>query len=256
MRAGFQVVLRGVTVTNWSKEPNLRLDWYQQQDLIKAIDCSREIVDDSVSLLNAYLLAPAMALADAQTAAYLFPSSHKDAVDEALETYFGLKPATQPQVRTILAKFKQIQTGISGAFDIVVGHIFDMDDLLQGIGDAIRSLVHGSPNRAAADLAFIKQGTEGWIGPSSHQQQRIHLNTHSLKILTPGKVARIIVHEASHKFADTADVAYKWEAKRDHGGYKTGYNTGAQDALSDNADSYAWGGRHMWKRKRNKAPGS
>jgi len=90
--------------------------------------------------------------------------------------------------------------------------------------------------------------TEGWVGYySNNTTGRIHLNSSSLRNEPAGKVARIIVHEATHKFADTDDVAYKWDRLR--------YNRGGHAGLINNADSYAWAGRLMWKRRRRLASG-
>jgi hypothetical protein len=63
-----------------------------------------------------------------------------------------------------------------------------------------------------------------------------------------GKIARIIVHEATHKFAGTDDVAYKWDNLK--------HNVGGHANLSDNADSYAWACRLIWKRKLSLPAGS
>ena len=122
-----------------------------------------------------------------------------------------------------------------------------MDDIRDGIGDAWQDLKSGQFRASIASLKFIRTGTEGWVH-SGHVQQRIHLNVNSLASEPTGKVARIIVHEATHKFAGTVDVAYKWDNLKN--------NAGGHANLTNNADSYAWACRLIWKRKRNLPAGS
>jgi hypothetical protein len=172
-------------------------------------------------------------------------------VREALEKYFGLQKTDAThfnEVTTVLQKFQQIRAGLNAPFDLVVGYIHDGEDIVDGMRDAASELRHGSARGAIGALKFIRKGTEGWVDSSaSHAQHRIHLNKNSIKSESAGKIARIIVHEASHKFANTIDVAYKWENLK--------HNAGGHVNLINNADSYAWAGRLMWKRKRGLASG-
>jgi hypothetical protein len=149
-------------------------------------------------------------------------------------------------------------TKLNGPFEIVVGHVHDLDDVKEGLSDAMDSLKKGSVTGAIRDIQHIRKGTGGWIrGAGTSNTGRIHLNVERLDSLKAGKVARIIVHEASHKFANTDDVTttdvngvewvgYKWDGLR-----QDKANAAPHQNLENNADSYAWGGRLMWKRKRH-----
>jgi predicted secreted protein len=255
-------LISGVTVTNWSKEPFLDLSTTERELLRLAIRYSREIVEDSCEALTELSRQRIVKGIDRQMARDFYGS--QSAAKEGLAKYFGLDvdgPNGMDTLNIIINKFRQIKAGIEGPFDIVVGGIHDMDDIKQGVSDATRSFFHGRIKEAFRDLNFIKKGTEGWVNSSpTHALNRIHLNKDTIKNYSAGKVARVIVHEASHKFANTDDVqlqtvngdysGYKWEGSQ---GLK--YNRLGYQNLENNADSYAWGGRLIWKRKRNKSGG-
>ena len=151
------VTIEKVRVTNWSKDPFLRLNGSSRAKLATAIRYSRQIVEDSCELLAKYEHALIVAGVDGKMAVDYF--GMHEAVREALHKYFGLAlpapgggapvgpfmpkvsvnfMANQAKVATILAKFKQIRVGISGNFDIVVGGIHDGDDVKTGVKDAFK----------------------------------------------------------------------------------------------------------------------
>jgi hypothetical protein len=254
------IILNNVRVTNWSKNPLLKLGQTQQQRLSLAIDYSRQIASDALAMLQEYQRKQIVKSVDPQMAKDFFGS--QAAVKEALAKYFGLQlnlPADQQKVSVIVQKYQLINQGISGRFDIVVGTVHDMDDIKEGLSDAWSSLKNGAISEAWGHIKFIREGTGGWVNTgASHAQHRIHLNVERINNFSAGKIARIIVHEASHKFANTDDVTvidasgdervgYKWDGLK--------YNASGFTNLENNADSYAWGGRLMWKRKRNHASG-
>lgn len=245
--------IENVNVTNWSKEPFLSLGRGKQAKLGTAIRYARQMVNDACELLATYEHAQIVASVDAQMAKDYF--GIQTAVPEALEKYFGLdltQQADKAKVSGIRARYKQIQGGIAGNFDIVVGHVHDTDDVKDGLKDAFRSLRHGSLKDAWGHIKFIREGTGGWVRNGT-TQGRIHLNVERLDSFSEGKVARIIVHEASHKFANTDDVDLLSDGTNDGSGYKWDglkHNARGYVGLENNADSYAWGARLMWKRKR------
>jgi hypothetical protein len=256
------IVLNNVRVTNWSKDPLLKLQGPQQQRLSLAIDYSRQIVSDACDMLQEYQRKQVIKSVDRQMAKDYFGS--QAAAKEALAKYFGLNlstPADQLKVATIVQKFQLVKQGISGRFDIVVGNIHDMDDIKSGLRGALSEIRDGgTPKDAWRHITFIRVKTEGWVDPTaSHAQNRIHLNISAIDNLSAGKIARVIVHEASHKFANTDDVTVTDASGDDHIGYKwdglknnaTGFTN-----LENNADSFAWAGRLMWKRKRHLASGT
>ena len=265
------LTIENVHVTNWSKNPFLKLGTTNKGKLTAAIRYSRQMVGDACELLAQYEHARLVADVDPTMAVDYF-GGH-DAVRQALHKYFGiLLPVpgqalpvgphqqhvstnvvtNQAQVGTILAKYKQIRDGIAGKFDIVVGRIFDGDDVKDGLGDAWSHIKKGKFAKAIKNIKFINEGTEGWVNPGGNQQ-RIHLNLDSIETVSEGKIARIIVHEASHKFANTDDVDLLSDGSSDGSGYKWDglkFNARGYVGLDNNADSYAWAARLMWKRKR------
>ena len=52
------IVLQGVTVTNWSKDPLLKLDATQRRKLEDSITASRRMTSDSLTLLRDYRRQP------------------------------------------------------------------------------------------------------------------------------------------------------------------------------------------------------
>ena len=242
------IVLQGVTVTNWSKDPLLKLNTTQRRKLDNVIVTSRRMTADSLKLLRDSRGKRVVKSVDAQMAKDYFGSG--EYVKEAVEKYFGItkaSPTFDADLDAIIAKLATTDTGLQAPFGIVVGNIHDGDDIRDGIRDAFHEVAQGQFSAAIASLKFIRTGTEGWVH-GGHALKRIHLNVNSLDSESDGKVARIIVHEATHKFAGTVDVAYKWDSLK--------HNAGGHANLINNADSYAWACRLMWKRKRNLPSGS
>ena len=246
-----EFVIQQVTVTNWSKDPFFKMNDAEKAMLGKAITYSRQIVTDSVAVLLNYQRQKIVAGVDTDMAADYFSATDSAAVVEALPKYFGLSltsPTIDADLQTVISKFQQIKAGLIGPFEIVVGAVHDFDDVKEGVGDAFQSFRAGDFRGAVKNLKTIRTGTGGWISNKGNGVRgRIHLNKDRLKTFSAGKIARIIVHEASHKYAGTVDVAYKWNNLKN--------NAGGHLGLINNADSYAWAGRLMWKRKRNLAAG-
>ncbi len=249
-------IIEKVHVTNWSGDPFLKLGSTSKAKLAMAIRYSRQIVEDSCQLLAQYEHAQIVASVDKQMSKDYF--GKQTVVKEAMEKYFGLdlkQPGDKAKIATIRTKFGQIRSGIAGQFDLVVGYIHDRDDVKTGIKDAFSTLRHGNGVKNAwRHIKFIREGTEGWVSSRGTHVGRIHLNMDSIENYSEGKIARIIVHEASHKFANTDDVDLLDDGTNDGSGYKWDglkHNARGYVGLENNADSYAWGGRLMWKRKRN-----
>lgn len=256
-----EITIENVTVTNWSGSPLLKLSDAQRSKLRLAIMYSRQITGDALELLRQYERKRIVKDAgEAQMANDYFGS--QKAAKEALEKYFGLdlkQAADRAKVGGIIQKFKLTDAGLSGAFEIVVGGIHDADDVKVGVKDALSSLKRGRVKSAWRHIKFVRTGTEGWVAKGGkHTRERIHLNIDVIDEYSAGKVARVIVHEATHKFADTDDVTMVDASGDDHVGYKHDglkHNAQGYANLDNNADSYAWGGRLMWKRKRNHRAG-
>ena len=195
----------------------------------------------SLRLLRDYRRKLIVKAVDAQMAKDLFSSGA--VVKEALERYFGIikaSPTFEADLTTIIAILEATEAGLRAPFDIVVGNIHDWDDIRDGVRDAFVEVTAGRFRAAVGELKFIRTGTEGWVGPPANAQRRIHLNVSSINNKPEDLITRIIVHEATHKFAGTVDVAYKWENLK--------HNAGGHANLTNNADSYAWACRRIWKR--------
>jgi Lysine-specific metallo-endopeptidase len=244
-----RIVLQGVTVTNWSKEPFLTLNRNEQAKLGSAIQAARQMAADALARLKDYRRKCFVAARDAQMAKDCFrPSADAEA---ALEKYFDLTTASvnfDTDFETIINKLEVTEAGLRDPFDIVVGHIFDTDDFEEGIEDAIKCIRRGKFKDAVDSLKGISKDTRGWVSSDPTRLRRLHLNMNMINSDPRGKIARTIVHEATHKFANTDDVAYKWQDLK--------YNAGAYTNLTNNADSYAWACRLIWKKVRNLPAGS
>ena len=231
------VLENNVTVTNWSKEPLLKLGSLQKRKLRQAVINARQMAQDACILIRTYQYKQIVKSVDRQMAKDYAPKQR--VVKNALTEYFDLDmkdPGDKLRVAAINDKYVLIRDGLTGPFDIVVGHVHDWDDIKDGVGDAFRSLAQGKLGEAVSDISAIRTGTRGWIDPSaSHALHRIHLNVNVIDNDPPGSIARTIVHEASHKWAHTKDVAYLKTGIKDH-----------SKAYDNNADSFAYSARMMW----------
>jgi hypothetical protein len=235
-----KIILAGaITVKNWSKDPLLTLNGTQQAKLAASVRTAREMAAGSLSKLREYRQKRVVKSVDAQMAKDLFPSGA--VVKDALERYFGIttaSPGFDTDLGTIITKLAATETGLKGQLELVVGNIHDADDIREGISDAFDSLKQGKFKAAIDDLKFIRTGTRGWV--SSNALQRIHLNIDIINSDPEDRIARTIVHEATHKFAGTDDIAYKADNLK--------HNAGGHANLTNNADSYAWCCRRIWKK--------
>ena len=242
------IVIQGCTVTNWSKEPLLTLSHNQQAKLGQAIQCSRQMTSDALHRMKNYRHRLLVKSIDPQMAKDFFQSGTD--VKEALEKYFGIttaSPGFGTDFDTIIGKIELTDAGLQQPFDIVVGHIHDWDDVKEGVSDFFSEFKKFRLRSAFSALGSIRTGTRGWVSPG-HALKRIHLNVDIINSDPRGKIARTIVHEGTHKWANTDDVAYKWE--------NLPHNAGGYANLTNNADSYAWTCRRIWKRVRHMPAGS
>jgi hypothetical protein len=207
-------------------------------------------------------------------------------VQYALAKYFGIDPSDggyAHYVKGITNVYMAIQVGLSAAYDIVVFDPTDKKAFTQAAGYVRPTRQMIQSGEKSAPLSPIRRRLNipeewhhhEWNSPWTGFEEvgRIHI---SLALLLPGdppadSVARTIVHEASHKFARTTDVLYKHQSTaqsvKDSGAESVdharltinkktitpmaGAKKGARidPALyMENADSYAWTARRLWKR--------
>ena len=207
-------------------------------------------------------------------------------VQWALAKYFSIDPSDggyNHYLDGITRVYSAIASGLDAPYDIVVFDPTDKDKFTSAVGYVrpTRTMIQAGPQTAKASPIQMRllipeewnhhEWDQGWTG--YEEVGRIHV---SLFVLLPGEppadaVARTIVHEASHKFARTTDVLYKHQsfAKAESrgeqppefqntltiGGKKITPMGGAKNGVTispllylENADSYAWTARRLWKR--------
>ena len=189
----------------------------------------------------------------------------------ALMKYFSLEYTMSDYwrfVRGILKVYTSILAGLTAPYELVVG-VFDG-----------RGMVKFHGNKVQKDVSAIRQihgfvdewGHSRWEGFDRAGRIQLNLEYIGKNRNSPDHLARTIVHEASHKWAGTRDLLYK-----DDTFAKTGFeNEPEQDKVAipgrdkpllpmagfvgktnrliqaeqllENADSYAWTARRLWKR--------
>jgi hypothetical protein len=209
-------------------------------------------------------------------------------VQYALAKYFSIHSSDggfTHYIDGIARVYYNIILGLRAPYDLVVFDPTDRNKFSSAVGYVrpTRSTVRQGRQTASVSpiqrlLAIPDEWNHlEWNKPWSGYEDvgRIHI---SLGVLFPGEppadaVARTIVHEASHKFAKTTDVLYKHQSFAKGGGLSddTGFvqgtmNVGGKtitpmagaskgemispDRYVENADSYAWAARRLWKRFR------
>jgi hypothetical protein len=189
-----------------------------------------------------------------------------------LMKYFSLevaKPRYWDQVLGVLKVFRKIQVGLGAAYKIELGSHDSWRGWVKG-KDRGRAAV--SPIRATFGFAD-EWGHVPYDGPARQGRINVALEYLIDDRTTYDQLARTIVHEASHRWAFTKDVLYKHasfgaigstddpleqDKVRVPGRAKIlmpmkGYDLQAGGTIADerwleNADSYAWFARRMWKR--------
>ncbi|WP_213958117.1 hypothetical protein [Variovorax sp. dw_954] len=153
----------------------------------------------------------------------------------------GLKAIVEKDRRWVLEKIRQkmlslsfhLNTGIylvdidSSRRDIKAGRVFNPANADQSTEASV------SAQKATIDDTTWRATSYKWhdntIGGYRHGE--IHVSLDRLKNYTPISYARIIIHEATHKYFNTDDEAYA------HEGTYAGLNL---SQTLNNADSYAW----------------
>jgi hypothetical protein len=124
----------------------------------------------------------------------------------ALFAHFRVSSATAPTLATVTTNFNAIRVGLNGPLNI--------SDVYQRNG--------------VGTLGYVDTITP-LAGPA--RKRSIHLEFNLLKDALRPVASMTIIHEASHKFANTADNAYAYQAS---------YNQLSALQAANNADSYAY----------------
>lgn len=120
--------------------------------------------------------------------------------------------------------YMMIGQGIRGTFSLVDVPSADKADTKGSVGTYGATTLLDATNPDGLEI-----GNNG----------RIHINFHWVTTRTAQRVARTIIHEASHKFLGTQDHAYKWE--------KAKYAGLTYNQAIANADSIACFSYYTWK---------
>jgi hypothetical protein len=142
----------------------------------------------------------------AMTANVLAGTKSSSIKGAALFAHFRVSSATAPTLATIIANFNAIRNGLNGPLNIS-----DVNER-HGVGT----------------LGYVDTVTP-LAGPARNRS--IHLEFNLLKDALRPVASMTIIHEASHKFANTADNAYAYQAN---------YNQLSALQAANNADSYAF----------------
>lgn len=196
----------------------------------------------------------------------------------ALLKYFNLELANADYwkyVRGIIAVLQKVQAGLAGKYTIELG-VFGARGRVEGLEKADAA---ASPIRQV--FGFVDEwGHVPYTGYSRYGHIELSYDyikdtLEAFTVTSADGIARTIVHEASHKWALTKDVLYKkdsflksddllnlQELKKNSvqipGRIKTfrpmmGREKGQQNLIPperwlENADSYAWLARRLWKK--------
>lgn len=183
---------------------------------------------------------------------------------KAFVKYFSLHKSTNLQLdlEKIRIVYSRIKAGIGNKYNIV---IYAGSETVHGYVEApVYSL-----KTALDDYMAQRADGYGHVQWPKINTQDIHLNLNWLKkpVATADQIARLIVHEASHKWAYTDDKLYKsksfmkdpliGEEDRQLMAADTRFSgivpmsdlSLSTLALMKNADSYAWAARRIWKKE-------
>jgi len=207
------------------------------------------------------------------------PNPDMTDVGQALVKYFNLRySATDARywshVAGVMAVYEKMYEGLSGSYEIVIADL--------SANAQIRS--HGNVqtvpvSQIRATFGFGDEWDHSdYTWPERRGRIQVNFNYAGDRQVTASDVARTLVHEASHKWAHTKDVLYKassWgklpePARKDlfMMGARTEHmerpdkaklllplmgmdNQGRlidRERWLENADSYAWMARRLWKR--------
>jgi hypothetical protein len=214
-------------------------------------------------------------------------------VYHALAKYFGIQPSQPDYLRYvsgIMDVYKLVKAGFDSPYEIV---LFDPQYVEGATGD-ICGYVKGRGMPVSQAASPIRRHF-GFTTEANHLPwkgnvvgRRMHISVTMMNSMksedSADEVARIIVHEATHKFALTVDVLYKHQSFdsqlendklsvedflaleykqpeirmpqvpgkviRPLAGADKDFAQYPSIRLLENADSYAWTARRLWKRFR------
>ncbi len=274
-------VVASAGVVNSGEAATLANDGLFQNKMKRILDMATEMVSaTSWALLNfdsAWRVNPSGAAKDVDVivvAPALLKYFHIE-IDSANESARRKQLSRIDRIRWV---YQTISTGLSlRSCDIIIEHM------------SATTKARVALEQVKRDGASPIRRNFGFTDEFGHKQWQqaigdIELNLNYVKGEQPDTVARTVVHEASHKFANTKDVLYKdgsfakldremFDTAREMGiigandqreitlpgrtkkllpmsGWeKNTNNVITDDRWLENADSYAWAARRIWKKK-------
>ena len=154
----------------------------------------------------------------------------------------GKKLKNAKQRRKFLAEVRKpmlstsfhLNTGMY-LLDVDAKHRMTVGDFhIDNMGDGWSELDSENKKVVSRNIEGYVQGREGWkekAGASSSGSIHVGFSLFDEFAYTPEQMARIIIHEATHKFCKTADVKYCWDAN---------YDQQSPQQMKNNADSLAY----------------
>lgn len=147
--------------------------------------------------------------------------------DNVINKPFSLGAVFNRDRRWVLEQIRQKMLSLS--FHLNTGvYLIDMDT-------AQRTAVGGQTVAAGTAMGATVRGYVGRWGTGftvcGFRNGEIHIALEKFPNHTLNSGARIIIHEAGHKFLDVKDTYYAWHAN---------YPPSVQECLEANADSFAW----------------
>jgi hypothetical protein len=148
-------------------------------------------------------------------------------VDNTVNKAFNLQDVFKHDRRWLLEQIRQKMLSLS--FHLNTGmYLIDQDlnnrDVVTGVKTPLLGVV------GAGNEAYVANHVGGKNQLCGFRKGEIHIGIDMMPGYTLNSGARIIVHEAAHKFLYVDDVFYAWDAN-----YPP-----ALDRALDNADSFAW----------------
>lgn len=174
------------------------------------------------------------------------PPGNKPLADNKVNKPFSLSDIRKRDRRWVLDEVRKGMLSIS--FHINTGVcLYDVDSAHRNIGGGFE---HGPADRPIAantegyvyggkQVSETHQGvTKQLVQPntgllSGFKNGEIHIAFWDMQNYTPAKYARVIIHEAAHKYWAVKDHAYAHQTAE--------YENLTYEQAIDNADSYAWG---------------
>ena len=213
--------------------------------LCESLDLAREIVEDACANLVYALTDPTDHPRIQEASGDTFIPDNLEAGQEAARYHFKLQEVRSPEARKeVVTKILQIMTktdeGLNRAVTLSDSlNYYAWNDYVQSgvpLAQPGKSRVGTETSKEEGHVKlsrkFIPKSLYGTAEEFVEGARSIHIEFSLAAVYPPFQLARIIVHEATHKFAGTRDNAYTYEEED--------YEDLTYQERVFNADSYAY----------------